>query len=30
MNKQGGLAQWVARLTRDREFKPHQSPPLFH
>ena len=32
----GGVAQWVARLTRDRwipisrEFEPHQRPPLFH
>ena len=31
----GGVAQWVARLTRDRwilvsrEFEPHQRPPLF-
>ena len=31
----GGVAQWVARLTRDRwipisrVFEPHQSPPLF-
>ena len=30
-----GVAQWVARLTRDRwipvsrDFKPHQRPPLF-
>ena len=31
----GGVAQWVARLTRDRwilvsrEFEPHLRPPLF-
>ena len=31
----GGVAQWIARLTRDRwipvsrEFEPHQRPPLF-
>ena len=31
----GGVAQWVARLTRDRwifvsrEFEPNQRPPLF-
>ena len=31
----GGVAQWVTRLTRDRwipvsrEFEPHQRPPLF-
>ena len=31
----GGVAQWVAPLTRDRwipvsrEFEPHQRPPLF-
>ena len=31
----GGVAQWVACLTRDRwipvsrEFEPHQRPPLF-
>ena len=31
----GGVAQWVARLTRDRwilvsrEFEPHQRPLLF-
>ena len=31
----GGVAQWVARLTRDRwilvsrELEPHQRPPLF-
>ena len=31
----GGVAQWVARQTRDRwipvsrEFEPHQRPPLF-
>ena len=30
----GGVAQWVARLTRDRwipvsrEFEPHQRPPV--
>ena len=30
----GGVAQWIARLTRDRwipvsrEFEPHQWPPL--
>ena len=32
----GGVAQWVARLTRDRwipisrDLEPHQRPPLFH
>ena len=32
----GGVAQWIARLPRDRwihvsrEFEPHQRPPLFH
>jgi len=25
----GGVAQWVARLTKGRRFEPHQRPPLF-
>ena len=35
MQNAGGVAQWVARLTRDRwipvshDFEPHQRPPLF-
>ena len=34
-NRRGGVAQWVARLTRDRwipvsrEFEPHQRPCCF-
>ena len=35
LRKLFGLAQWVARLIRDRwipvsQFEPHQMPPLFH